>query len=104
MRTGYPRIRQDTCWGYVIQLRAQQSVGSARGRPRRAIFASAMHVCVNAMLLMRVPVHTYMDGVGESDRPNQVHSDMKYIFCEYLRPSAAREEHAVARTRDGQAR
>ena len=68
----------------------------ARGRPRRAILLQlAMHVCVNAMLLMRVPVH----GVGESDRPSQVYSDMKYIFCEYLRPFAAREERARGRAR-----
>ena len=40
-----------------------------------------------------------MHGVGESDRPKLVYSDMKYIFCEYLRPFAAREEHAIARAR-----
>ena len=71
------------------------------GRRKRAraaatrLIASAMHVCVNARLSVRVPVH----GVGESDRPNQMHSDMKYNFCEYLRPFAAREKHAAARAR-----
>ena len=71
------------------------------GRRKRAraaatrLIASAMHVCVNARVSVRVPVH----GVGESDRPNQMHSDMKYIFCEYLRPFAARGEHVVARAR-----
>ena len=57
--------------------------------------ASAVHVSVRAMLSVRVPVH----GVGESDRPNRVYSDMKCIFCEYLRPFAARGEHAIARAR-----
>ena len=33
-----------------------------------------------------------------------MYSDMKYIFCEYLRPFAAREEHAVARARGNKAR
>ena len=41
---------------------------------------------------------------GESDRPNRMYSDMKCIFCEYLRPFAARVEHAIARARDGKAR
>ena len=44
----------------------------------------------------------YMYGViaiGELDRPSRVYSDRKYIFCEYLRPFAARGEHAVARAR-----
>ena len=59
-----------------------------------------MHVYVNAMPLMRVPVHS----VGESDRPKLVYSDVKYIFCEYLRPFAAREEHAIARARVDKAR
>ena len=86
--------------GVVGACRALQSVGSARGRPRDAPSASAMHVCVNARLSVRVPVH----GVGESDRLNRMYSDMKYIFCEYLRPFAAREEHAVARARVNKAR
>ena len=90
--------------GVVGACRALQSVGSARGRPRRHYlclrYVSDMHVCVNARLLVRVPVH----GVGESDRPSQVYSDMKYIFCEYLRPFAARGEHAVARACVGKAR
>jgi hypothetical protein len=75
--------------------RATHSVGSARGRPRRANIASAMHVCVNTRLSVRV---------GESDRPSasQMYSDMKYIFCEYLRPFAAREKHAAARVAEKQ--
>jgi hypothetical protein len=82
-------------WSGVGAYRACHSVGSARGRPRRAYHClSYACVCI-ARLSVRVPVH----GVGESDRPSQGYSDMKYIFCEYLRPFAAREEHAVARAR-----
>ena len=51
----------------------------ARAAATRHLCFSYRHVYVNAMLLMRVPVH----GVGESDRPSQVYGDMKYIFCEY---------------------
>ena len=94
-------------------LRPQLGAGRWRPPPtpaehrQRALAAATRHlclsyacVCVNARLSVRVPVHV----VGESDRPNQMHSDMKYIFCEYLRPSAAREEHAVARARGRKAR
>ena len=87
-------------WSGVGAYRACHSVGSARGRPRRTNIASAMHVCVNTRLSVRVPVH----GVGESDRPSRMYSDMKYIFCEYLRPFAAREKHAAERARGRKAR
>ena len=79
-------------WAHAALCRASAARAGGRDAPSQA---SAMHVCVNARLLVRVPVH----GVGESDRLSQVYSDMKYIFCEYLRPFAAREEHAVARAR-----
>ena len=74
---------------------ALSRASAARAGGRDAPSASAMHVCVNARLSVRVPVH----GVGESDRLNRMYSDMKYIFCEYLRPFAACEEHALARAR-----
>ena len=71
---------------------------AARAGGRDAPSFLQLCTCVStllSMLLMRVPVH----GVGESYRPSQVYSDMKYIFCEYLRPFAAREEHAVGLAR-----
>ena len=79
---------------------ALSRASAARAGGRDAPSASAMHVCVNARLSVRVPVH----GVGESDRLNRMYSDMKYIFCEYLRQFAARGEHAVARACVGKAR
>ena len=84
-------------WAHAALCRA---LAARAGGRDATIFASDMHVCVNARLLVRVPVH----GVGESDRPSQKYSDMKYIFCEYLRPFAARGEHAVARECVGKAR
>ena len=87
-------------WSGVGAYRACHSVGSARGRPRRAYHClSYACVCI-ARLSVRVPVH----GIGELDRPSRVYSDRKYIFCEYLRPFAARGEHAVARACVGKAR
>ena len=79
-------------WAHIALVIASAVRAGDRDAP---IIASAMHVCVNARLSVRVPVH----GVGESDRLNRMYSDMKYIFCEYLRPFAARGEHAVARAR-----
>ena len=85
------------CCGRIARSAERQQ--RARAAATRLI-ASAAHVCAIAMLSVRMPVH----GVGESDRPSRVYSDMKCIFCEYLRPFAAREEHAIARARDGKAR
>ena len=98
MRTRIARGRDGGVF-YVHSALSRASAARAGGRQRaifgKVHFASAMHVCVGAKLLVRVPVH----GVGESDRPSQVYSDMKYIFCEYLRLFAAREERTVARAR-----
>lgn len=85
------------CCGRIARSAERQQ--RARAAATRLI-ASAAHVCAIAMLSVRMPVH----GVGESDRPSRVYSDMKCIFCEYLRPFAARVEHAIARARDGKAR
>ena len=74
------------------RARSAERQQRARAAATRLI-ASAAHVCAIAMLSVRVPVH----GVGESDRPSRVYSDMKCIYCEYLRPFATREDHAVAR-------
>ena len=85
------------CCGRIARSAERQQ--RARAAATRLI-ASAAHVCAIAMVSVRMPVH----GVGESDRPSRVYSDMKCIICEYLRPFAAREEHAIARARDGKAR
>ena len=85
------------CCGRIARSAERQQ--RARAAATRLI-ASAAHVCAIAMVSVRMPVH----GVGESDRPSRVYSDMKCIFCEYLRPFAARVEHAIARARDGKAR
>ena len=84
-------------WAHIALCRASVVRAGGRDAPHRLSCACVRPI---AMLSVRVPVH----GVGESDRPNRVCSDMKCIFCEYLRPFAARGEHAIARACDGKAR
>ena len=67
MKFGHPLLEslaQAKLWAHAALCRA--SAARAGGRDA-TIFASDMHVCVNARFLVRVPVH----GVGESARPSQ---------------------------------
>ena len=49
-----------------------------------------------AMLTYGTPVSVH--AVGETDRPNQLHSDSKCIFKSFI-PFTARKVHAVSRAR-----
>ena len=95
-RHAYQDSERARRWGLLLRALVHSALSRASAALAAATRQSLPQLCMRCMRVSRVLVH----GVGhESDRRNQVHSDMKYIFCEYLRPFAAREKPAAARAR-----